>query len=227
MELNKKDSQKVIDRYTQRYQEYGYDPKTLGWVKGKQNLRFSVLTSQIDLEGKSICDIGCGFGDLNKFLKTKLQQYSYFGIDIVESLIQEAIARYSDDNTHFQCGDFLKEEITEFDYAIASGIFNFKLENEDNYTYIENVIKKAFSLCKTGLAFDFLSDKVDYFNYEHTFHSSPEKILSIAYKYTRNVILRNDYMPFEFSVFLLKDDTFDKDDTIFRAYKAKVEYGKY
>lgn len=222
MELNEKDTQKVIDRYTERYQKFGYDPKTLGWLKGKQELRFSILTSQIDLEGKSVCDIGCGFGDLNGFLRSKLQQYSYFGIDMVESLIKEANMRYANDKVHFQCGDFLKEEIPEFDYAIASGIFNFKLEGEDNYTYIENVIRKALSLCKEGLAFDFLSDKVDYFNYEHTFHSSPEQILSIAYKYTRNVVLRNDYMPFEFSVFLFKDDSFDKEDTVFRLYKNKM-----
>lgn len=224
MKLNKKDTQKVIERYSERYEKFGYDPKTLGWVKGKQDLRFSILTSQIDLVEKSICDIGCGFGDLNKYLKKTINNYSYFGIDIVDSLIKEAIARYSDDNIHFQCGDFLQENIAEFDYAIASGIFNFKLENEDNYEYIENVMKKAFSLCKEGIAFDFLSDKVDFFNYEHTFHSSPEKILSIAYKYTRNIVLRNDYMPFEFSVFLFKDDSFDKEDTIFKAYKSKVYY---
>ena len=224
MGLSEKDSKKIIDRYTERYEQYGYDPKTLGWVKGKQNLRFSILTSQIDIEGKSICDIGCGFGDLNKFLEGKVQHYSYYGIDIIDSLIKEATARYANDKIHFRCGDFLKEEISEFDYAIASGIFNFKLEDEDNYTYIENVIKKAFSLCKEGLAFDFLSDKVDYFNYEHTFHSSPEKILSIAYKYTRNIILKNNYMPFEFSVFLFKDDSFNKEDTIFNKYKTQIHY---
>jgi SAM-dependent methyltransferase len=223
MELNKKDSEIVIERYTERYKRYGYNPKTLGWDKGKQNLRFGILTSQIDLEGKSVCDIGCGFGDLNGYLKNKIKRYSYFGIDIVESLIKEAVVRYSEDGIRFQCGDFLNAEIAEYDYAIASGIFNFKLQNEDNYTYIENVMKKAFSLCRIGLAFDFLSDKVDY-TYEHTFHSSPEKILSIAYKYTRNLILRNDYMPFEFSVFLFKDDGFDKEDTVFRAYKNMTHY---
>ena len=221
MEMNKTDSEIVINRYIERYQKYGYNPKTLGWDKGKQDLRFNILTSQIDLEGKSICDIGCGFGDLNKYLKQKLNNYLYFGIDIVDKLIEEARNRYIGRNINFRCGDFLIEDISEFDYAIASGIFNFKLRNEDNYSYIENVINKAFSISKIGLAFDFLSDKVD-FMYEHTFHSSPEKILSIAYKYTRNIILRNDYMPFEFTVILFKDDSFKKEDTIFTAYKNRL-----
>jgi ubiquinone/menaquinone biosynthesis C-methylase UbiE len=222
MELNKIDSEIVINRYTERYKKYGYDPKTLGWDKGKQDLRFSILTSQFDLDGKSICDIGCGFGDLNNYLKLKTGgSYLYFGIDIVESLINEAKNRYTDNDIQFKTGDFLKEDIPEFDYTIASGIFNFKLQNEDNYTYIENVINKAFSISKIGLAFEFLSDKVD-FEYDYTFHSSPEKILSIAYKYTRNIILRNDYMPFEFTIFLFKDDSFKREDTIFTSYKNKL-----
>jgi predicted TIM-barrel fold metal-dependent hydrolase/SAM-dependent methyltransferase len=219
--INDEDKKNVIDRYTERYKKYGYDPKTLGWDKGKQNIRFNILLSQFNLGNRSILDIGCGFGDLNKYLSDKLDNYSYLGIDIVPDLINEANCRYSKKGICFKCGDFLAEDINEnFDYAIGSGIFNFKLKNEDNYEYIERIIKKAFSLCKIGIAFDFLSDKVDY-QYAHTFHSSPEKILSIAYKYTRNISLRNDYMPFEFSLFMFKDDGFAKEDTIFNVYKKK------
>lgn len=68
-----------------------------------------------------------------------------------------------------------------------------------------------------GITFDFLSDKVDY-QYEHTFHSSPERILGYVYSKSRNVILRNDYMPFEFSVFIFKDDSFKSEDTVFHRY---------
>jgi len=223
MELNINDKDKIIHRYSERYNEFGYDPKTLGWNKGKQDLRFDILTSQFDLNEMSILDIGCGFGDLNKFLSTKNIDYSYYGIDIVEKLIIEAQERYSSDKIKFKCGDFLKEEIDFFDYAIGSGIFNFKLDNEDNYTYIERVIDKAFSNCRIGVAFDFLTDKVD-FQYDHTFHSAPEKIISMIFKYTRNIIFRNDYMPFEFSVFLFKNDSFEKHDTIFNLYKEKNNY---
>jgi SAM-dependent methyltransferase len=204
MKLNEKNSEKTIDLYTERYTEYGYSPKTLGWFKGKQNMRFDVLTSQVDLENNSILDIGCGFGDLNLFLDKKLKKYNYFGIDIVPVLIDEAKERYKNNNSiNFQCGEFLKEDIKqEFDYAIGSGIFNFKLENQDNYEYIEGVIQKAFSICRIVVDFYFLSDKVDFIKYNHTFHSAPDKILKMGYKFSKNIILRNDYAPFEFSMFL-------------------------
>lgn len=214
------DSIAVYDYYNARYQKYGYSPKTLGWDKGKQDLRFSVLTSEYDIQGKRILDIGCGFGDLNGYLERKGYQYEYCGIDLTEVFLNEGKKRYP--GKKFLLGDFLEYDFHEkFDYAVASGIFNIKFgEDHDltNYEFIEKSITKALDLVKDGIAFDFLSDKVDY-RYEHTFHSDPSKILDFAYQHSRNVLLRNDYMPFEFSLFIFKDDSFEKSDTTFIKYK--------
>jgi SAM-dependent methyltransferase len=218
MKLSKKDKQEVQTRYTNRFNEFGYSPKSLGWDKGKQDVRFEILTSQYNFNGKSVLDIGCGFGDLNKTLKRKSKSFNYTGIDVVEVLVEKGSKLFSGPKKEFIKGDFLEHDFKKkFDYAIASGIFNFRLLKGSNYRYIESVLRKALELSKDGIAFDFLSDKVD-FKYEHTFHSSPEKILSIAYKYSRNVVLRNDYMPFEFSLFIFKDDSFDKSDTLFKRF---------
>jgi SAM-dependent methyltransferase len=223
MSLSNLEKNKVIERYTSRYNEYGYSPKTLGWDKGKQGLRFDVLTSEMDLHNRTVLDIGCGFGDLNKILSAKFKNYGYTGVDIVPCLIDEAISIYDRQGFDFICSDFLEHTFEHsFDYAIASGIFNFKIKGSDNYQFIEDTIKKSLDLCNIGIAFDFLSDKVDY-RYEHTFHSSPEKILSIAYKYSRNVIFKNNYMPFEFSIFIFKDDSFDRNTTIFNKVTSYLE----
>jgi len=223
MKLNEKDQEKIVTSYTTRYDEFGYAPKSLYWDKGKQNLRFDILTSSFDMEGMRILDIGCGFGDLNRFLKTKTENYSYLGIDITEAFIREATNRYASEKIRFVHGDFLHEDVgDDFDIAIASGTFNFKFDHDDNYAFVDHAIRKALSVCKTGLAFDFLSDKVDY-RHEHSFYYAPEKVLEIAYRYTRNVTLRNDYMPFEFTLTMRKDDSFQKEDTIFTTYKANVK----
>ncbi len=221
MELSEEDKQEVQNRYTNRFKEFGYSPKSLGWNKGKQDIRFDILTSQYNFENKRVLDIGCGFGDLNLVLSRKAKKYSYCGIDMVDVLIQKGKEIYQKDDIAFHTGDFLSHSFDgSFDYAIASGIFNFKLKDEDNYVYVENVIKKTLEKCRDGLAFDFISDKVN-FKQEGNFNNSPEKILSIAYKYSRNIILRNDYMPFEFSIFINKDDSFSNDDTVFNHYKNK------
>lgn len=224
MKLSETDLEIVRTRYKDRLSRYGYSPKSLGWDKGKQDVRFEILTSQYDLEGKRVLDIGCGFGDLVTTLEKKCSSFSYLGIDLVPELIEIAQKMHPQENCRFMALDFLDADIGEtFDYAIASGTFNFKLEKGDNYEFVYSAMKKALDVCTDGLAFDFLSDKVDY-TYEITFHYSPEKILSLAYTFSRNVILRNDYMPFEFSVFIFKDDSFSKEDTLFTRYKNHTHH---
>lgn len=111
----------------------------------------------------------------------------------------------------------------QYDYVLCSGAFNRKFSGRmSNYEFIEKCINKALNIATEGIAFDFLSNHVDY-QYEHTFHSDPMKILEMSYKRSRRVILRNDYMPFEFSVFVFKDDSFEKEDTIFTGYKEKCK----
>lgn len=123
-------------------------------------------------------------------------------------------------NINFILEDFLKIEIEEYDIVVSSGVFNFKLHEDDNYIFINSFMNKAFQIAKEGFAFDFLSNKVD-FQYEHTFHSSPSKILDMGYELSRNVILKNHYMPFEFALIVFKDDSFDKEDTIFKRFKLE------
>lgn len=205
--------------YSERYEEYGYSPKSLGWDKGKQNVRFEILTSQYDFQGKSLLDIGCGFGDLSIFLDRKYTNYKYFGIDLLKDFVREARERNTQDYKRFEVADILDfTPHQNYDFAIASGTFNLALQDADNYEYLDYVFKKTFAICKDGFAFDFLSDKVDY-QLKDSFHYAPEKVLSLAYKYSRNLVLRNDYMPFEFAIFLFKDDSFKKEDTLFCKYK--------
>lgn len=218
----------VVDRYSKRYKQFGYSPKALGWDKGKQDLRYHILFEEFNLENKSILDIGCGFGDANKIISQKTKNYTYLGIDIVEDLINEARKVYKNrDNINFIIDDFLNTKLNnQFDIVVASGIFNFKLQKEDNYIFIESFMKKAFKLANEGFAFDFLSDKVD-FQYEHTFHSSPLKILEMGYKLSKNIILKNHYMPFEFALVVFKDTSFTKEDTIFKRFKNEKEYYRF
>ena len=65
-------------------------------------------------------------------------------------------------------------------------------------------------ISKKGVAMDFLSTYVDY-KTKGTFHTSPEHIFKIAKKLSKRVAIRHDYLPFEFCVYLYKQDQIDKD----------------
>ncbi len=233
------DTEQVYDFFNSNYKKYGYSIKSLGWLKGKQNIRFDALTKFLDLSTPfSILDVGCGFGDINKyFMKRNITNYTYHGIDLVEGMIATANDIYKGHpNISFSCGDFLTSihDDQRYDYIIASGIFNFQMKEIDNYTNVEEILKRALSICnsKGAVSFDFQSDKADYFaDNGVSFYNSPEKILSIAYKYSRNVILNNLYMPFEFSLTAFKDDSFEKSKLVFTKFitdnKREFDKGIY
>jgi hypothetical protein len=69
-------------------------------------------------------------------------------------------------------------------------------------------------LALKGIAVNFLSDKVD-FEHPHTFHSNPGKILEMCYGFSRNIVFKNDYMPFEFTVYIRKDKQIDPEKIVY------------
>lgn len=219
MGLSEEDKVEIISRYSARHQKYGYSPKTLGWDKGKQEVRFEMLTSLFGaLENRSIIDVGCGFGDLRRFL-AGVKNLSYTGIDLVPSLIADARAKHSDFTPVpvYLTEDFLSDTFqTSADFIVGSGIFNHKLSHDDNRAIIKKTLNKALHSCHEAIAFDFLSTRVD-FRHEHTFHSDPVEILELAYSLSRNVALLSHYMPFEFTLVIFRDDTFTQ-DTMFRRF---------
>lgn len=220
------DHNETIKRYSERFIQHGHSPLSLGWNKGKQSVRFDILTSQINLRGKTILDFGCGFGDLNKTLISHYgNNYNYIGLDIVPCLLDAARNSYPQDNIKFEESDLLNfKPKSSIDVVISSGVFNHKYSSyteKEQYSYIFSNLKCALNLAKVGIAFDFLSSKVD-FRHQHTFHADPVVILDYMYSLSRNIIIRNDYMPFEFAMLCMKNDCFDPADTLFYSYKQSA-----
>jgi SAM-dependent methyltransferase len=214
------------EEYYQRlYAAHGYSPRSLGWDKGKQFLRFHQLTSSWRLAGASILDVGCGFGDFVEYLRRReIHEYAYTGIDLVGEFIAEGRRRFASPRATFlqtSLEDFAPP--STFDYVIASGFFGLKLEGVDGYDLIRRSLGRMFGLAGTALAADFISNRVDY-AHEHNFNSAPATILEMAYGLSRRVMLRNDYFPFEFCVIIGKDDSFSRERTTFAATEAGLAH---
>ncbi len=212
------------DIYRDRWHQYGVSPQSLGWTKGKQQIRFNILLTDLHCEGKSFLDVGCGFGDLNIALRRRAQRYRYLGLDMVEEFIVQARQQYGVEGVDFQLGDFQATNLSGgFDIVLASGLFAFLLTDLDNEAYIANTLDKMMHLCDEAVTVDFLSDKVK-FRRDGTFYANPSRMLDLALGLTRNVRLRHDYMPFEFSLTLFKDDSFKEHDTIFNRFKHEKRH---
>ncbi len=63
---------------------------------------------------------------------------------------------------------------------------------------------------------NFLSSNVDFKN-ELNFHMDLGTLYTFSTSLTRNIVIRHDYMPFEYSIFLNKNDSFGN-DTVFSYY---------
>lgn len=116
------------ERFSARYKAHGYSPLSLGWDSlESQRIRFEKVIDSVNLVGKSILDIGCGFGDICYFLNSHAVNYlSYLGWDIVDSFINEAINRYGDSRNRFEVCDIT--QITDSQNLISEPVADIAIQ---------------------------------------------------------------------------------------------------
>lgn len=221
--MDEKERRSLIDLYEKRLEEYEIDIRTVGWSSRAQQLaRFEALCQIADLTDKTLLDVGCGFGDLYSFLlRKKIQIKDYKGIDFSSRMIEIARNMHSDSkHAEFEVIDLYKSNIDEdfeegYDYVIASGIFSFPIK--DNVGYLQKMIEKMFKISHFGVAVNMPTTYVDYRD-KSLYYFAPEEVFSFCKSLTKRVTLRHDYMPYEFTIHLYKDEFIDKDN-VFREFR--------
>lgn len=191
----------LIKLYADRVAEMGYDVRSLGWKsQDEQILRFQILADIGILPTDSICDVGCGFGDLLPYLTGRFGRVGYLGVDICDDLLKVARQRHAD--TRFLLADVLDDAYSErADWYLLSGALSYKLA--DNLRFTERMLLRMLSLADKGVAANFLSTYVNYQN-PRNYHHDPADVLAIAKRLTPKVTVRHDYPLWEFTVYLYK-----------------------
>jgi SAM-dependent methyltransferase len=207
-------------RYEARHAEFGYDQRTLGWTKGRHNLRYEILLAGWPAETRSVLDVGCGFGDLAQYCRSSGRgDWRYTGIDIVPALIEEGRTRYPD--TDLRLHDMDTEGLPDgYDVIVASGVFSFRLK--DNMAFVERAFERFAKSAKVGFAANFMSPVAD-IRYETLFYPHPGEIFDLARRHSRRVAVRHDYMPFEYTVQVYLDDAFSPDSVVFESYEDLID----
>jgi len=201
--MDERDKQRIIERYNQRLALYGDDIRTLAsGTEERRHIRFGVLCGIGLEEGKSVLDLGCGFGDLYDYLQEQGMRVDYTGYDINPELI--AIAQRKYPGARFELKDVQTEPFPEFDFIVSTSAFNLRLGSVDNYQFIEDIFRTCYAHARIGVAIDFLSSYVDY-QTQGALHYSPERLFGIAKRITKRVCVRHDYPLFEFCIYLYKD----------------------
>ena len=145
--------------YFMRSLRYDLPENRVGWrSRQNQELRFQALVEIGDLQGKRLLDLGCGLGCLYGFLKGKGWEGEYTGIDILDVMVKDARRRFP--GVAFEKRDVLEDPpARDWDYVFINGVLNHRVK--DNWAWIEQMVKVAFSLSKMGVGFNLLNAEVE------------------------------------------------------------------
>ena len=203
------DLKKIDEYYSERVKKFGTTPAGVDWNSAEgQDLRFEMLGSRWSLKPDSkVLDYGCGYGALKSYLDRQALGCKYYGFDISNEMLQTARDNGSGANCEW-LNSIPPDSV--FDYVIASGTFNVKLDynNDDWLGYIVKTCDQMWEMSAKGMAFNLLtaySDKP--FQKNHLFYANPADIFDKCMrKYSRRVALLHDYPLYEFTIVVDRED---------------------
>lgn len=197
--MNKTDENRILNFYVDAFKEFGDDVRSVQWAgEDTQRVRFEVLNKIADLNGKSVLDVGCGLADLYKFFLKKNIDVDYTGLDMVPEFIRASREKYPD--AKFILGN--AESIDgEYDYILASGSFNFTVENAKEYYF--NLVENIFEHAREGMAFNLLDVRVHGANGTYMAFV-PSEVVAFCKTLTPHVKLVEGYLDWDFTIYMYK-----------------------
>ena len=182
------------------------DPRVLWKHKEYQLRRFERQVSLFDFSGKSILDIGCGYGDFYFYILEKgMQPSAYIGIDLVESHCNVARERLPADAIVFH-GDFLESQLENSDISVLSGALNVHFENWQEVTL--SIINKMWLLSTEAMTFNIRSSHGLIGHYKEKYQQEkdidPGYWCKYAHERTSRYGLFHDYVNYDYTIAMWK-----------------------
>ncbi len=167
-----------------------------------QAVRFAVLPRLVELDGKSVLDVGCGLGDLAGYLRNKNLHVRYTGVDVLPEML--ARARKVQPGERFVLADLFADEPDAlagetFDVVFCSGAFNLNLGN--NLEFLAHALPRLWRRAREALVVNFLHTREMHRDPTY-FHYDPAEVISIlaAHAGRENIRLVDDYLPNDFTL---------------------------
>jgi len=166
---------------------------------GNHVARFGILAGIDDISKASILDVGCGIGHFAGWLKERAYEGDYTGIDLLPEMIERA--RNAHPGFRFERADLLDPK-THYvaDYVMSSGIFHLGTQE-----FLHRMVAAMFKSCRKGVAFNTLSSWDPYNSQAGFFLADPLKTLEFCRSLTSQILMRHDYLPHDFTIFLFRE----------------------
>lgn len=198
----------VSSYYTEKLRVHGTTPRGVDWNGAdSQRLRFEQLAKIITSDRFSISDLGCGYGSFYEFLELRYAEFTYLGYDVASAMVEAAQARIPQSaSVTISVGAIPQQET---DYAVASGIFNVRLDQRSDIwrQYVNDTLDSLNRTTRLGFAFNCLTTYSDADRIRSDlFYADPcEMFDNCKRRYSRHVALLHDYGLYEFTVLVRKN----------------------
>lgn len=198
--------QAVVAHYERRLRRYGATAKGMDWKdEASQQLRFRVLCQVCELEGLEVHEVGAGTGHLCDFLAAHGIHAVYSGSDLSAAMV-EAAQRLHPRVSFEQCDILVSEPGRRYDVVLSSGVFQVRLDRSDDewWRYMQAMLTRMYSMAEVAIAFNFMSDQVDYRS-KRLYYPSVSQVLDFCRCHlSRFVVLRHDYPLHESTVYVYR-----------------------
>jgi SAM-dependent methyltransferase len=198
----RKDDERNSEVYSGLLNAHGDGYKAFNWGSAEgQRRRFAIIAEIGIGHDDSVLDVGCGNADFLTFLRDLGYRGKYHGIDLTPAMVALARERFPD--IPFSIGTVLDQlplVSEQFDYVVASGIFVGR--TAEPLLYLSLTATRMFAACRRGVAFNTLSTFANKPADSGEFHASPGDVLETCRKLTPFFVLRHDYHPGDFTVYL-------------------------
>jgi len=202
--------QTVERYYADRLREFGATARGVDWnTADSQVLRFDRLLQVVETDDRArqtLLDVGCGYGALLETIRQRGLPLDYRGFDISADMVAAARLRHASDPGAVFTTD--AAAVRPATYAVASGIFNVKLQHGDREwrDYVRTTIQSLHEVSTRGFAFNMLSTYSDAERRRETLHyADPLEMFDLCKRtYSPRVALLHDYPLYEFTIVVRK-----------------------
>jgi SAM-dependent methyltransferase len=195
-----------IEVHNDMINKYGFTAKSLWGSRESQYVRFNKLREILLTENNySVMDLGCGLCDFYEFLNSKgALNLRYTGFEINEKFYNAAKTRFPELDIRNGSLELLKTQ-ENFDYVIASGIYNLGSSSEDLIELFVSQFKALYDKINIGFAVNFLSIHSEQPDSTSIYHDPINVFKKCLTNFSKYVQIDQTYLPNDFTVFVYKN----------------------
>jgi hypothetical protein len=174
-----------------------------------KKLRFDQLAKLFGDDAQfTLHDVGMGLGAFGVYLRENFEgrRIEYSGTEILPEFVRGA-------ETEHPKSSFYLRDLTEgagddrYDYVVLSGVFHQRrstpIPQWEEFSRL--LLRNAWKMCRKGLAFNFVSPFVDFYQTEVYYANLTRVIQFINEELTRFFVVNHSYALFEFTLLVYRE----------------------